>query len=239
MKGSLVLVIAIVVGAIAAVLVRGQIQNAREDIKSDWEPVPVCVAADDLPEGARIDAERDIKMMNVPKSVASIPDYVEWSKRNSLQDQTVGTRIGSGKIIDRRFLGRKDGESSGAQGLEPSRSRRLVAVKVNEVTGTAGHLRPHDKVDVLLTDQDTVTTVILQNMTVMHTGRPQRGPDSRSGNYSTVTLEATLAESMLLTNASSSGTLTLVKRPGASSEIVPTSEIPPIKAGARTATPNP
>lgn len=239
MKGSLVLVIAIVVGAIAAVLVRGQIQNAREDIKSDWEPVPVCVAADDLPEGARIDAERDIKMMNVPKSVASIPDYVEWSKRNSLHDSPVKMRIGGGKIIDRRFLGLKDAEVAGTQGLEPSRSRRLVALKVNEVTGAAGHLRPHDKVDVLLTDPDMVTSVILQNMTVMHTGRPQRGPDSRSGNYSTVTLEATLAESMLLTNASSSGTLTLVKRPMASSEIVPSSDIPPIRGGVRAAAPKP
>jgi pilus assembly protein CpaB len=228
MKGSFVFIIALVIGLLTAVLVNKQLNSERNKIHEGWQPVAVCVARHTLTNGQSIDVELDLARMDVPKSVARLPDYVTWTDRETLQNQFVNTSIEAGKLLDRRFLGRKN-RNSNAVTLTPERGRRLIAIKVNEVTGTAGHLRPGDKVDILHTSGDLVTQLILQNITIKHTGRPQRSRN-RQNLYTTLTLEVSVRESMILANAAATGTLTTIKRRGSGGPVDP-EEARPIRPG--------
>lgn len=103
---------------------------------------------------------------------------------------------------------------------------RAVAVRVNEVVGVAGFVLPGMRVDVLVTgrppnaDSDTVTTTVLQNITVLSANQ-QTQPDSRGNaiNATVVSLLVTPEQAEVLTLAGNEGKIQLVLRNAIDQEI--------------------
>lgn len=99
---------------------------------------------------------------------------------------------------------------------------RAVSIRVDEVAGVSGWVRPHDHVDVLYTGPDRrtkelATNTIHEDVIVLATG-PIAGSTNVIGlkeedrKYTTVTLHALPREAEILALASRSGTLSLCLR---------------------------
>ena len=102
---------------------------------------------------------------------------------------------------------------------------RAVTVRVTEVVGVAGFVLPGMRVDILLTGKapesvDTVTTTVLQNITVLSAGQTYQ-PDAKGQaiNASTVTLLVSPDQAETLTLASQEGRIQLVLRNGSDHNI--------------------
>lgn len=93
-------------------------------------------------------------------------------------------------------------------------NERAVALRVNEVSGVGKLIRNNDHVDIFGTfdrDEGTVTVPVLQNVTVIATGRETRGA---ADDYQTLTVSVSPQEAALLTLAQETGRLTYVLRNG-------------------------
>jgi pilus assembly protein CpaB len=95
---------------------------------------------------------------------------------------------------------------------------RAISVRVNEVVGVAGFVLPGMRVDVLVTGrppghEDTMTTTVLQNITVLSVGQTlQADARSQSIKAPVVTLLVTPPQAEALTLADNQGHIQLVLR---------------------------
>ncbi len=96
---------------------------------------------------------------------------------------------------------------------------RAMAIPVDGSLSLGGMLRPGHRVDILGTFQrgerrgERVTVTLLQNVTVLATGRAVRGAGvAEEARYRTVTLSVGVEESQLLAFATTQGSLSLVLR---------------------------
>ena len=101
--------------------------------------------------------------------------------------------------------------------------QRAMTIQVDSSLSMGGLLRPGHRVDILGTfsrgkdlRSDKVTVTLLQNVTVLATGRDLSGgnaqEDEKAARYGTVSLSVGLEESELLAFASTLGSLSLVLR---------------------------
>ena len=230
MKGTMVLFIAIVVGALAAVLAKTQINKSITEKTQHWEPEEVCVAKHTLRPGDVIDVNQDIAIKKVPKELALIKGYVAASARDQLEEQMVRVEITEGKIIDRYYLGRMDNpEENSARNLKPAEDSRLIPIRVDEISGIAGYLQPRDRVDVLHTNREKMTQVVMQNVMIKYVGVAGSGRGSRRQSYNSITVQVSPREAMILTNAMATGDIMLTKRSSTDAEVLPSSKLPPVK----------
>lgn len=96
---------------------------------------------------------------------------------------------------------------------------RAMAIPVDASLSLGGMLRPGHRVDILGTFQrgerrgERVTVTLLQNVTVLATGRALRGAGvTEETRFRTVTLSVGIEESQLLAFATTQGSLSLVLR---------------------------
>jgi pilus assembly protein CpaB len=93
---------------------------------------------------------------------------------------------------------------------------KAVAIRVNDVEGVAGFVRPGDHVDVVLTrqlDKDTGTNdVIIQNARVLAVDQSADVQSEKAAVPKAVTLEVDVSDAQKLALASSVGTLSLLLR---------------------------
>jgi pilus assembly protein CpaB len=124
-------------------------------------------------------------------------------------------------ILDGRLGSR--GSGIGVAPLIPQ-GMRAISVKVNDVVGVAGFVLPGMRVDVLVTGRppghdDTVTTTVLQNITVLSAGQVlQADSKSQSIKAPVVTLAVTPQQAEALTLADTEGHIQLVLRNSADQE---------------------
>ena len=228
----MVLFITIVVGALAAVLAKTQIDSKIADETEHWKPKTVCVAARTLKEGFIIDISRDIMQKEVPKDLAMIKGYVLWDARDTLDGQLVGTEITEGKLIDRYYLGDKSVKvENSAKGLAPDENRRLIPIKVDEISGIAGYLLAGDRVDILHTSKEKATQMVMQSVLIKFVGRSGSGRHSRSKSYSSITVQVSPYEAMILTNAIRTGDIMLIKRMPGDQRTLEPEEVKTVKPG--------
>lgn len=121
-----------------------------------------------------------------------------------------------------------------AGGLSPiiSAGKRAVAVKVDEVIGIAGFVKPSAHVDVLATIRDrsrsreSFARVILQDVKVLAIDQTlEKGVSGEPEQVSVVTLEVTPSEAEKLTFAAHEGKLQLALRNPADMEVVGTKPV--------------
>ena len=173
---------------------------------------PVVIAAQALPLGTLIKPEA-VKLSALPESLFPGGGF---SKVEDVLERPVISPIQAGEpVVEARLAAR--GSGGGLSPLIPL-GMRAISVRVNDVVGVAGFVLPGMRVDVLVTgsppgNQDTRTTTVLQNITVLSVGQTiQVDAKSQAINAPVVTLLVTPEQAEALTLANNQGHIQLVLR---------------------------
>ena len=179
----------------------------------------IVVAAKPLTVGGTI-KPGDIKIVKV--TATQFPRGA-FSKVEEVMDRPLMSNILLDEPIQEGRLAAR-GSGLGIAPIIPV-GMRAVTVRVTEVVGVAGFVLPGMRVDILLTGKapesvDTVTTTVLQNITVLSAGQTYQ-PDAKGQaiNASTVTLLVSPDQAETLTLASQEGRIQLVLRNGSDHNI--------------------
>jgi pilus assembly protein CpaB len=234
----IIIVLALVLGGLAAVFAASYLRSARTDIAAGNLPVSVLVATQDLPRGLTAEELVQRKLVEerqVPRQFVSA-DAI--SSMRGVENQVLAVPIGAGEQITRtRFAYPQDA------GLAYSVPGDLVAIsaEVDDVSGVAGLLKPGDYVMVYATlknvgaNQGNRTVVLIPRARVLAAGSQvgversdtstkksgslTGSSDRQETSYSTVTLALTTKEAAQLTFAQEEGRTRLALLPAASSKL--------------------
>lgn len=179
---GVILILALVSGLLAAYLAFRFLRqpNAGGVAQAAEAPtVGVVVAARNMEPGDEL-TQQDIRVIDWPAS--ALPEGFA-----AAADEVVGRGVIAPLRVNEPILFSKIASPDGGVGLQATieRGRRGMAVRVNDVIGVSGWIRPGMRVDVLVTlDQgmdveQPVTKVVLQDILVLATGqdRSQSNPD--------------------------------------------------------------
>lgn len=174
----------------------------------------VVAAAEDLYWGTEL-SDKVVKIISLPQENLPIGYF---SEIKDLVGRGLITNVTTNEPILASKLAPVDAEG-GLSSLIP-REKRAMSVKVDEVIGVAGFIRPGSRVDVLVTMkptgkvEGTVAKVILQNVLVLAAGTKgeQRGDLATPTAVNVVTLEVTPEEAEKLALAANEGKIRLALR---------------------------
>ncbi|MBT8472992.1 MAG: Flp pilus assembly protein CpaB [Marinicaulis sp.] len=213
----IVLLVAVMLGAIAVVGVRSMLLAQRTDINvaADADTVTVVVATKALEFGTEITPE---VVREVPWPANAVPE----DTFSSLNDLIGGERRVALRSIQPNEPLLKDrvsgfgGRASLSQII--TEGNRAVTIRVNDVSGAGGFVLPGDRVDVLSTVNptnnrlDAVTNILLDDVRVL--AIDQLADENQGGAVvvKAATLEVTPEDSQKIALASSIGTLSLTLR---------------------------
>ena len=172
----------------------------------------LIVASEPLSPGTAITAGV-VKTTRVPENLFPKGAY---SRVEDVVGRPVISSIGPDEpVVDSRLAAR--GSGFGVAPMIPT-GMRAVSVRVNDVAGVAGFVLPGMRVDVLVTGKppgadDTFTTTVLQNVTVLSAGQTiQSDGKSQSMSVPVVTLLVDPLQAESLTLAANEGHIQLVLR---------------------------
>ena len=230
MKARLALVVAIVLGAVAAFGVRNYLQKEELKIRVKIKPVNILVAAKRIPKGAVITPD----MVTSKEVSASGLTPLHMLERDSLLVLNMRSNrdIERNSPLTRDYFEETKLELDRNQQALP-KGYRAVTVPVDSVTGVAGNVRPGSHVDIFGTFDVAVkaggtrresvrpvtrTVLMLSDVTVLAidnrtTATLYALAARRQGAiYTTITVSVTPEEAMLLIYAQNRGKLTLALR---------------------------
>lgn len=160
--------VAVLLGLVAAAGIWQYLSQAQQQVKKLTATRPVVVTSKEIPAGTKLTKEvlaiKEVPTQTVPKDY---PGSIE-----SLKGRIVRSRLQPDEIINEtRLVG--EGAAGGLTVVIPP-GFRAVTIKVNEVTGVAGFVKPGDHVDLVSVlskdDERTFSKTILQNVLVLATG---------------------------------------------------------------------
>lgn len=168
-KAVIPLVLAVVLGLVAALLVRNAMHH-RATVPAASNLVSVVTAARDISPGTQL-AITDLVIAKVPAD--SQPGQV-YSDPATLANRVATTPIVKGQTVIETLLA-PAGTGSGIQALIPD-GKRAITLEVNEFSAVGGMLVPGCHVDVLGVVRDEkqhaqVSRIILQDLLVTAVGR--------------------------------------------------------------------
>jgi len=210
-KAVVPLALAVILGLVAAVLVKNAIAHRDVTAAAPSNLVTVVVAKQDIDPGHQLNAD-DLTVSKVPADAA--PGQV-FSDPNQLNGRVTTTVLVKGQTILETLLA-PAGSGAGLQALIPP-GMRAFTIDVNDSSSVGGMLTPGCRVDVLTAIHDSkvdniVARTVLQNIKVTAVGRvvsnapPQPGaPPPPPSNNVTLLLTPQQAQIMELT--------TLMSRP--------------------------
>jgi pilus assembly protein CpaB len=171
------------------------------------------VASRDLPAGSIVRRE-DVKTVNWPGSVVPegfATEVGEVVGRGLITEVRVNEPVLQWKLAHR--------EAGGGLSITIPEGMRAVAVKVDEVVGVAGFVRPGTRVDVLATVMpgtdraQTTTRIILQNVRALAADKQfQQDIEGEPRTVTVVTLLVTPEQAEALTLAATEGRIQLALR---------------------------
>lgn len=177
---------------------------------------PLVVAAGDIAVGTKLNITQ-LKTVNMTRET-----YPEggFSDPKAVVDRVAIRYMSRGDQITESKLMPKEGtQPSGVMTYIVPKGHRAVTVGVNEVAGVAGFLAPNNRVDVVLTTPipndpkgETVSKIVLQNVTVLATGQITEQKDGKPVVVPTVTLDLVPDDAEKLVHASHKGSLQLLLR---------------------------
>lgn len=227
-KTKIILVItlvAFVIAGLAAWLVYKYVtaEIAKYRIKTE-ELQPVVVAASPIGIGSNI-KEEQLKVVNISRETVPSGSFSEIravAGRTAVRDIDVGEIISESKLLPKDISA-----VPGVMSYIVPPGHRAVTVAVNEVAGVAGFLNPKNKVDVVLTTvlpgtNEHFSKIVLQNVPVLATGKIIEKKEKEAKEYPTVTLDLTPEDAEKLVLAASKGSLQMLLRNVADTEIVQT-----------------
>ncbi len=173
-----ILIVALVIGGLAAVLAARYLTQARSTIEAESEPIEVLVAQEDIPRGVSAEellANDLVVLEEVPRRFVASGAI---SSEKALEGRVLADPLSAGEqVTEGRF------ELPSTAGLAYSIPVELLAlsIPVDEVQGVSGLVKPGDHVALFVTfeeDQQTgqpaITKMILKDAKVLAVGAALR-----------------------------------------------------------------
>lgn len=234
----LIIILALVLGGLAAIFAATYLRSARTDIAAQNKPVEVLVATQSLPRGLTSDELVQRKLVERRKIPQQFVSADAISSPRAIENQVLAVSVGAGEQITRgKFAYPQDA------GLSYSVPEDLVAISasIDDVSGVAGLIKPGDYVMVYATlkvgkSGTTATVPLIPRARVLAVGATtgveqaqaedqNRGGalNGRSANQgdvpSTVTLALTTEEAGKLTFAQDQGSTRMALLPANGSKL--------------------
>src|SRR5437667_11113450 len=225
MKPGNVFLVAILVGALAAAMGVRYVHNLQQQIaeirnSGNRPTVDVVVAADQIPIGARVEANQ-VKLVAWP--VEAQPEGTARATKDVVGSIARVTIERNQPILQQALVA----QGAGLLPLMIPEGMRGMAVRVDSVTGVSGFITPLSHVDVIIAgqpegEQDQRSKVILQNVKVLATGKSVEQKDDKPVEVPTVTLLVTPSDAERLTLATRTDPVRLALRSFRDDEVVGT-----------------
>ena len=218
-----ILVIAIVLGGIAAFLARGFLLSRTQT--STRAVGTIVAAARQLPFGTPV---ADDNVIEIPWAAQTRPPGSFESKAALFKDgsrTTLANIEGSELILISKLTG--PGQRASLSTMI-DKDKRAVTIRVDDVRGVAGFILPNDHVDVMLIRTvagSTISDVLLQDIKVIAIDQLAVEQKDRAVVAKAVTLEVTPTQAQKISLATNVGHLSLILRKAGDSGIVPNNRV--------------
>jgi len=219
--------LAVVLGVITSVLVFSWLQNEKNRLLAapllTSKNVQVLVANADIPWGTKLTPEMTL-MQEVPPG--AIPEG-HFTTLEAIKDRVVLVDVKRNELLLESKLAPVGAAGGVAAVTDPN--KRAMSVKVDDVIGVAGFIKPADRVDVMVTIEPEVgkqghaiAKMILENVKVLAAGTQmeRKGKDEEPKPVQVITVEVDVDEAEKLALASTQGKLRLALRNPLNSEKV-------------------
>jgi pilus assembly protein CpaB len=211
--------VAIILGLVAVFLANSYLTSRERQMAAQPQGmVRIAVASLPLVYGAEITPDK-VKFVNYPQTslppgtFRSIAELLpEGKRRVALRPIQVNQPLLATDLSG-------EGQNASIAALLPD-GMRAATVRINDVSGVAGFVKPNDTVDVLITRQaigsdEQVTDVLLQNVRVIAMGQDASGANDKPSVQRSATLEVTPVDAQKLALGQQLGQLSFVlRKPG-------------------------
>ena len=215
--------VAIILGLIAVLLANTYLTGRERQLAQSPEGmVRIAVASLPLAYGAEVTPDK-VKFVNYPATSLPPGTYrtiaqllPQGKRRVALRPIQVNQPLLAADLSG-------EGQSASIAALLPD-GMRAATVRINDVSGVAGFVKPNDTVDVLITRQpigpngasgQQVTDVLLQNVRVIAMGTDAVGADGKPSPTNSTTLEVNPLDAQKLVLGQQLGQLSLaLRKPG-------------------------
>jgi len=220
--------LALVLGLVTSILVFSWLQNEKNRLMAAPIPlsknVQVLVANGDLTWGTKLTPEM-LQLQEVPPGV--IPEG-HFTSQEAIKDRVLLVNMKRNELLLESKLAPL-GTTNGGVAAVTDPNKRAMSVKVDDVIGVAGFIKPNDRVDVMVTIEpqagkqgNSIAKMILENVKVLAAGTQmeRKGKDEEPTQVQVITVEVDVEEAEKLALASTQGRLRLALRNPLNSERV-------------------
>jgi pilus assembly protein CpaB len=220
--------VAVLLGLVTSLLVFSWLQSEKNRLMAAPLPlsknVQVVVSNADLIWGTKLTPEM-MQMQELPPGV--LPEG-HFTSLEAIKDRVLLADIKRNELLLESKLAPL-GTTSGGVAAVTDPNKRAMSVKVDDVIGVAGFIKPADRVDVMVTIETmqgkpelAVSKTILENVRVLAAGTQmeRKGKDEEPKQVQVITLEVEAEEAEKLALASTQGRLRLALRNPLNSERV-------------------
>jgi pilus assembly protein CpaB len=238
-----VLVLALILGSIAAVLTRNWLINHGRSNAAQGGAGTIVVAAAPLSFGTQITAEN---VKEIPWSASALPEGAFAAKQEMLDGgrRMALVAIALNEPVLRGRITAPGQRAALSSMLDPG--KRAVTVRVDDVRGVAGFIQPGDRVDVVLirTEAESkikegYSDVILQYAKVLAIDQITGERTEQPTIAKAVTLEVSAEEAQKILLATNVGRLTLILRQPAEAKVDAVRRVTENDLGGPAAVPKP
>ena len=221
----LILVIAIVMGGLAAFLARNWLLSRTQETQTT---TTIVAAARQLPFGTPLTED---SVQEIPWAAKGIPEGAFTSKQALFKE---GRRIAlatiqqNEPILNAKITG--PGERASLSTLL-DKDKRAITIRVDDVRGVAGFILPNDRVDVVLIRDATDASgrrqsdLLLQDVKVIAIDQISSQQKDSPTVAKAVTLEVTPFQAQKISLATNIGSLSLILRKAGDSNLVANSRV--------------
>ena len=212
--------VALLLGLITSFLVFSWLQNEKNRLMAAPIPlsknVPVLVSNADLSWGTKLTPEM-VQLQEFPSG--AIPEG-HFTSLEAIKDRVILVDLKRNELLLESKLAPL-GTTSGGVAAVTDINKRAMSVKVDDVIGVAGFIKPGDRVDVMVTIEpeggkqaNMMSKMILENVKVLATGAQmeRKGKDEEPKPVQVITVEVDVEEAEKLALASTQGRLRLALR---------------------------
>lgn len=220
--------LAVVLGLITSFLVFSWLQSEKSRLLAAPLPssknVQVVVANADIAWGTKLTPEM-VLMQEVPPG--ALPEG-HFTTLDTVKDRVLLVDVKRSEMLLESKLAPL-GTTGGGVAAVTDVNKRAMSVKVDDVIGVAGFIKPADRVDVMVTIEPmpgrsthAVSKTILENVKVLAAGTQmeRKGKDEEPVQVQVITVEVDVEEAEKLALASTQGRLRLALRNPRNSEKV-------------------
>jgi pilus assembly protein CpaB len=224
-KGAIYIALAVVTGLVATVSIHRYVAMKTRVVARPNSQV--LVAAADISPGTPV-SPGNVKSVDWPRDLVP-PDAP--TSYEAVKDRIVVVPLSPGELVLLNKLA-PEGTAAGLGGLLTD-GQRAMTVRVDDVSGVAGFIKPGDHVDVLMSlpmpqqKEEQFSKTFLQNIVVLTTGQiwEQQQKDQKPVVVTTVTLEVAPEQGEVLNLVSNQGKIRLALRSRSNQTLARTSGV--------------